>query len=73
MIALSPGSACTYASLQPSYMLNALSAQDYVQEVVHYSLPVPVTLEKKVQEVRILRFNPPPASPRSRTSCHSSH
>ena len=69
MMALSPGSACTYASLQPSYMLNALSAQDDVQEVVHYSL------EKTVQEVRILRFNPlpPPASPRSRTSRHSSH
>ena len=58
MMALSPGSACTYASLQPSYMLNALSAQDDVQEVVHYSL------EKTVQEVRILRFNPlpPPTS-----------
>ena len=67
MMALCPGSACTYASLQPSYVLNALSAQDDMEEVVLY------TLEKTVQEVRILRFNPPPASPRTRTSRHSSH
>ena len=57
MMAPSPGSACTYASLQPSYMLNALSAQDDMEEVVHY------TPEKTLQEVRILRFNPPPAFP----------
>ena len=59
MMALSPGSACTFASLQPtySYMLNAMSAQDDMEEVVHY------TLEKTVQEVRILRFNPTPSSP----------
>ena len=67
MMALCPGSACTYASLQPSYVLKALSAQDDMEEVVLY------TLEKTVQEVGILRFNPPPASPRCRTSRRSSH
>ena len=45
MMALCPGSACTYASLQPSYVLKALSAQDDMEEVVLY------TLEKTVQEV----------------------
>ena len=62
IMALSPGSTCTCASLQPMLMLNALSAQDDLQEVFHY------TLEKTVQEVRIVRYNPPPASPRSRHS-----
>ena len=59
MMALSPGSSCIFASLQPSYsyMLNAMSAQDDMEEVVLY------TLEKTVQEVGILRFNPPPAFP----------
>ena len=57
MLALCPGSACTYAFLQPSYVLKALSAQDDMEEVVLY------TLEKTVQEVGILRFNPPPAFP----------
>ena len=57
IMALFPGSTCTCASLQPMLMLNALSAQDDVQEVFHY------TLEKTVQEVRIVRYNPPLASP----------
>ena len=40
MMALSPGSACNFASLQPSYsyMLNAMSAQDVIEEVVYYTL-----------------------------------
>ena len=62
IMALFPGSTCTCASLQPMLMLNALSAQDDLQEVFHY------TLEKTLQEVRIVRYNPPPASPRSRHS-----